>query len=82
MQVPALADRVVIAAGRAHAATGGDRRLAYRDAFLAGAVVTRVDTIDVRTLADEAFMSETTAARCVALTLVRARRCRDGEARR
>jgi hypothetical protein len=43
MQVPALADRVVIAAGRAHAAAGGDRRPAHRDAFRAGAVVTRDD---------------------------------------
>ncbi|HXC89851.1 MAG TPA: hypothetical protein VNV18_06760 [Stellaceae bacterium] len=41
-EVPALADRVQIAAGRAHAAAGGDRRLAHRDAFLAGAVVIRV----------------------------------------
>src|SRR5438128_7951482 len=42
MQVPALAGRVEIAAGRAHATAGGDRRLAHRDAFLAGAVVIRV----------------------------------------
>src|SRR6266513_204568 len=42
MQVPALADRVEIAAGRAHAAAGGDRRLAHCDAFLASAVVIRV----------------------------------------
>src|SRR5205814_9733198 len=42
MQVPALADRVEIAAGRAHAPAGGDSRLAHRDAFLAGAIVIRV----------------------------------------
>ena len=42
MQVPALADRVEIASGGAHAAAGGDRRLAHRNAFLAGAVVIRV----------------------------------------
>src|SRR5207237_9879140 len=42
VQVPAVADRIEIAARRAHAATAGDRRLAHRDAFLAGAVVIRV----------------------------------------
>src|SRR6516164_10795668 len=42
MQVPAVADRVEIAARRAHAAAAGDRRLTYRDARLAGAVVIRV----------------------------------------
>ena len=41
-QVPALADRVEIATRRAHAPTGGDRRLAHRDAFLADAVIIRV----------------------------------------
>ena len=39
MQVLAIADRIEVAAGRAHAPAGGDRRLAHRDAFLAGAVV-------------------------------------------
>ncbi len=42
MQVRAAADRVQVAAGRAHPAAGGDGRLAHRDAFLAGAVVVRV----------------------------------------
>src|SRR5258707_14194890 len=42
MQVPAVADRVEIAARRAHAATTSNRRLTHRDAFLAGAVVIRV----------------------------------------
>ena len=42
MQVPAVADRIEIAAGRAHAAAAGNRRLAHRDACLAGAVVIRV----------------------------------------
>ena len=42
MQVIAVADRVQVAAGRAHPAAGGDRRLAHRDAFLAGAVIVGV----------------------------------------
>ena len=42
MQVPAVADRIEIAARRAHAAAAGNRRLTHRDAFLAGAVVIRV----------------------------------------
>src|SRR6516225_5886868 len=42
MQVLAVADRIEIAARRAHAATAGNRRLTHRDAFLAGAVVIRV----------------------------------------
>src|SRR5205823_5479314 len=42
MQVMAVADRVEVATGRAHPTARGDRRLAHRDAFLAGAVVIRV----------------------------------------
>src|ERR1700730_8135044 len=42
MQVTAVADRIEIAARRAHSAAAGNRRLAHRDAFLAGAVVIRV----------------------------------------
>ena len=42
MQVLAVADRIEIAARRAHAAAAGNRRLTHRDAFLAGAVVIRV----------------------------------------
>src|SRR6516164_4475229 len=42
MQVPAVTDRIEIAARRAHAAAAGNRRLTHRDAFLAGAVVIRV----------------------------------------
>src|SRR5215469_9209913 len=42
MQVLALADWIEIAARRAHAAAAGNRCLAHRDAFLAGAVVIRV----------------------------------------
>src|SRR5438552_18261767 len=42
MQVLAVADRIEIAARRAHAAAPGNRRLTHRDAFLAGAVVIRV----------------------------------------
>src|ERR1700719_3299954 len=42
LQVPAVADRIEIAACRAHAAAAGNRRLTHRDAFLAGAVVIRV----------------------------------------
>src|SRR5437879_12168970 len=42
MQVPAVADRIEIAARRAHAAAPGNRRLTHRDAFLAGAFVIRV----------------------------------------
>src|SRR5712675_3200082 len=42
MQVLAVADRIEIAARRAHAATASNRRLTHRDAFLADAVVIRV----------------------------------------
>src|SRR6516162_5098010 len=42
MQVPAVANRIEIAARRAHAAAAGNRRLTHRDTFLAGAVVIRV----------------------------------------
>src|SRR5215469_16696691 len=42
MQVLALADWIEVAARRAHAAAAGNRCLAHRDAFLAGAVVIRV----------------------------------------
>src|SRR6516164_5414625 len=42
MQVPAVTDRIEIAARRAHAAAAGNRRLTHRDAFLARAVVIRV----------------------------------------
>src|SRR5260221_5436338 len=42
MQVPAVADRIEIAARGAHAAAAGNRRLTHSDAFLAGAVVIRV----------------------------------------
>src|SRR5215471_10570131 len=42
MQIPAVADRIEIAARRAHAAAAGNRRLTHRDAFLARAVVIRV----------------------------------------
>ena len=42
MQIRAVADRIQIAARGAHAAAGGDRRLAHRDAVLRGAVVVGV----------------------------------------
>ena len=42
MQVAAVADRIEVAARRAHAAPAGNRRLTHGDAFLAGAVVIRV----------------------------------------